>query len=280
MTIDSLVTPIEPRGARAAAVARAVASQHAVHGGALCRIDVAAASACGRQHAVNEDAHTPLDAAGPPFVVADGVGGGAMAELASRRLVAQLHARLGGRKVDAARVEAAMLEADRAIAERIAQLTDAPGAATVALCAPANLLGTRWLVAWVGDCRAYRCSTDGDAEVELLTRDDTFRHLGEAPPPGGSADDPARMVGNGATTGANVAIHDLAHGAVLALCSDGVHRHLDADTWARILRRPIGLAARAEALVEAARDHGSVDDATALLVQCRGIALGRSKGHA
>ncbi len=33
-----------------------------------------------------------------------------------------------------------------------------------------------------------------------------LRHLGEAPPAGGSADDPARMVGNGATLGANAAI--------------------------------------------------------------------------
>jgi len=278
MTPDSLVTPIEPRDGRVARVMRSVTSQHAVHGGALCRIEVAAATSCGRQHAVNEDAHTPLDAAGPPFVVADGVGGGAMAELASRRLVAHLHARLAGRRADAARIEAAMLEADRAIAECIAQLTDAPGAATVVLCTPANLLGTRWLVAWVGDCRAYRVVPDPAGTVEPLTRDDTFRHLGEMPPPGGSPDDPARMVGNGATSGANVAVHDLAPDDVLALCSDGVHRHLDGDDWTRILRRPVGLAPRAEALVEAARAHGSVDDATVLLVHCS--RLGRSKGHA
>jgi protein phosphatase len=279
MVPDSLATPIEPRDGRAARVTRAVTSQHAVHGGALCRIEVAAATACGRQHAVNEDAHTPLDAAGPPFVVADGVGGGAMAELASHRLVAHLHARLAGRKVDAARIEAAMLEADRAIAERIAQLTDAPGAATVVLCTPANLFGTRWLVAWVGDCRAYRVACTPAEAVEPLTRDDTFRHLNETPPPGGSPDDPARMVGNGATSGANVAVHDLAPDDVLALCSDGVHRHLDGDDWTRIVHRPIGLAARAEALVEAARAHGSVDDATVLLVHCSRLVLGRSKGH-
>ena len=35
----------------------------------------------------------------------------------------------------------------------------------------------------------------------MLTCDDTFRHLGEPPPPGGAPDDPARMVGNGATAG-------------------------------------------------------------------------------
>jgi protein phosphatase len=275
-----LVTPLEPRRGRAPAAAGAVSTQHADYGSALCRIEAAAATACGRQHAVNEDAHTPLDAAGPPFVVADGVGGGAMAELASRRLVAHLHAQLGGRRVDPGRIEQAMLDADRSIARRIAQLTDAPGAATVALCAPANVVGSRWLVAWVGDCRVYRIAAGAQAEdgVELLTRDDTFRHLGETPPPGGSPDDPARMVGNGATSGANVAVHDVAAGDVLALCSDGVHRHLEAADWTRILDRPHDLAARCAALVETARERGSLDDATVLLVRYAGIGWPRTRG--
>ena len=69
--------------------------------------------------------------------------------------------------------------------------------------------------------------------IELLTRDDTFGHLDELPPRGGSPDDPARMVGNGATSGANVALHGLACGDLLALCSDGVHKYVDADDWGR-----------------------------------------------
>lgn len=275
----SLITPLEPRGPRGprVALAMAVAAQHAVFGSALCRIEVAAASSCGSQHETNEDAHTSLQGVAPPFVVADGVGGGAMAELASRCLVEQLHALLGGRRIDAGRVQRAMLEADRAIARGIAQLTDSPGAATVALCAPANVFGSKWLGAWVGDCRIYRIAAAGDADVELLSRDDTFRNLGETQPTGGSPDDPARMVGNGATTGANVAVHELTLGDMLVLCSDGVHRHLDLDDWSRILRRPVGLAARCEALIEVARSRGSVDDATVLLLRCMSLALPRPR---
>ena len=89
-------------------------------------------------------------------MVADGVGGGAMAAMASRRLVAHLHAALEVDGIDATTVCQAMLEADRAIAQSIAQLTDAPGAATVALCAPVNVMASKWLIAWVGDCRVYR----------------------------------------------------------------------------------------------------------------------------
>lgn len=261
MMAASLLTPIEPRP-----------PQRGVHANGERRFEVAVASACGTLHPCNEDAHSALahpcaDAA--LFVVADGVGGGAQAALASRELVAQLHARLDGGALDAARVRRAMLDADRAVAERIARESAAPGAATVALCAPMNRLASTWLVAWVGDCRVYRQRSG--APIELLTRDDTFRQVGESAPPGGSPDDPARMVGNGATDGANVALHPLRPGELLALCSDGVHKHLDPADWARVLDRSAPLAEHCAALVAAARANGSTDDATVLLLR-RGAA--------
>ena len=74
------------------------------------------------------------------------------------------------------------------------------------------------------------------------------------------------MVGNGATSGANVELHDLARGDLLALCSDGVHKHLDDLDWERVLRQAIPLARRCEQLIALARRHGSTDDATVLLV--------------
>jgi len=263
----SLVTPIEPRRAAGPDASLPVIGQQGTQCTLLRRIDAAAASSRGPQHAVNEDWHSPLPSAACLFIVADGVGGGAMAQLASRQLVEHLHQALDGRAVDAERVRAAMLEADRVIAQRISQVTRAPGAATVALCAPVDALARTWLVAWVGDCRVYRLQMRGTEPVEALTRDDTFRHLGERPPPGSAPDDPARMVGNGATTGANVALHELARGDLLVLCSDGVHKHLDADDWPRLLRQQTPLAERCEALIALARTHGSVDDATVLLLQ-------------
>ena len=263
-----LVTPIEPGRAtrHGALAANAPAPTHAVYANASRRLEAAVASSCGSQHAVNEDAHSPLDGTGRLFVVADGVGGGAMAQTASRLLVAQLHQALEGQPLEGDRVAMAMLAADRTIAEAIARVTDRPGAATVALCAPLDASAARWLVAWVGDCRVYRFSARGAGQLDLLTRDDTFGHLGEAPPPGGSANDPARMVGNGATTGANVAVHGLDRGELLVLCSDGVHKHLDGADWCRLLGAPASLAQRGQALVARARTRGSVDDATVLLL--------------
>lgn len=264
---SGLITPIDPgRAARPPALSTAAAPAHAVYASAACRLEAAVASSCGSQHAVNEDAHSALDGDARLFVVADGVGGGAMAQTASRLLVAALHGALDGAPPDAERVAAAMLDADRTIAAAIARVTGRPGAATVALCAPVDAAASRWLVAWVGDCRVYRWSERGAGQLDLLTRDDTFAHLGETPPPGGSIHDPARMVGNGATTGASAAIHELGGDELLVLCSDGVHKHLDGTDWCRILATPAPLAQRGEALVRAARAHGSVDDATALLL--------------
>ena len=266
----SLITPLEPGSPHAppaVAAVPGVVGQQSAYATAFGRVEAAVASSCGSQHDTNEDAHSTLRGPMRMFVVADGVGGGAMAQMASRQLVSHLHEALDAQRLDAERVRAAMLDADRAIAQRIAQVTDAPGAATVALCAPVNAFASKWLIAWVGDCRVLRLSMRGEPGIELLTRDDTFRHLNETPPAGSSLDDPARMVGNGATTGANVALHDLACGDMLMLCSDGMHKGVQASDWCRILKQRLPLAQRCEELIAVARINGTTDDATLLLLR-------------
>ena len=231
------------------------------------RLYVGVASSRGRRHAVNEDGHTTFDGDLPLFVVADGVSSGAMAARASGDLVAHLHAALAHGPIDADSVRRAVLDADRAIARSIACRTDAPGAATLALCAATDAALSSWLVAWVGDCRVYRLGTTDRRPAELLTRDDTYRHLDEASPPGGSPDDPARMIGNGAVDAPNLRQVQLGADEMLMLCSDGVHRHADPGDMGRLLRGSAPLARRCVKLVEFARARGSRDDATVLAVQ-------------
>jgi protein phosphatase len=117
----------------------------------------------------------------------------------------------------------------------------------------------------------------GTPRIEMLTRDDTFRHLNESPPSGGSPDDPARMVGNGATSGANVALHELSCGDLLVMCSDGVHKYVDVDDWPRVLRQPAPLLRRCEELIALARANGSADDATVLVLRRAGLELARPR---
>jgi serine/threonine protein phosphatase PrpC len=274
-----LITPLEPDRARQrVAASSAMGTLQAVYSNAFRRLEAAVASSCGR-HRVNEDAHSPLEGDGRLFVVADGVGGGAMAQLASRLLVAHLHECLEAGPLEADRVSDAMLSADKVIAGAIARVTDRPGASTVALCAPLDRFAAKWMLAWVGDCRIYRWSPRAEQRLEVLTRDDTFANLGEVPPAGGSADDPARMVGNGATLGANAALHELACGDMLALCSDGLHKHLEYGDWCRLLDSPMPLARRAEQLVARARANASIDDATLLLIE-RSTPVWRGRSRA
>ena len=264
----SVVTPADPTARRAEAPReRMFTTLQSQVTTAWARLGVAAASVRGCRHRVNEDCYTPFAGGAPVFVVADGVGGGAMAAWASRKLVSSLHHALGRRRIDADAVRAALLDADRAIAQGIASRSASSGAATVAVCAATGWLRARWIVAWVGDCRVYRVSPA--RPPELLTCDDTYRHLGEEPPPGGSRDDPARMIGNGAVSAPNVDRVVLGAGEMLVLVSDGVHKHVAPEAIASILHDNATLGRGCLRLVEAARTNGSEDDATALVVHRR-----------
>jgi len=230
------------------------------------RLRVAAASVRGADRRVNEDAHSEVDRIATLVVVADGVGGGAEAARASRELVVRLHAALDRAVADTESIRHALLMADRAIARSIATRGEATGASTVVLAKAIDRSLAHWLVAWVGDCRAWRVRA-GDGPAEPLTVDDTYRNLAEATPRGGSPDDPARMVGNGAVDLPNVRCVALEPGERIVLASDGVHKHVDERELAQAIRGDGPLAPRCHAVVDLARRHGSRDDATVLVVE-------------
>jgi protein phosphatase len=263
----NLPTPFEPVAPAGAVLrdARNLALQHGSLRGTDTDLDLAAVASPGRRHAISEDAHSAFDGPLPLYVVADGVGGGAMAARASRELVDCVHARLREAPIDEQALRQALLDADVEVRRSLAQITEAMGAATVALCVATTPDFSDWLVAWVGDCRVYRVGATG--ATVLLTRDDSYRHLGETPPAGGSPDDPARMLGNGAVIAPNVRRVALDLGAALVLCSDGVHARLDErDFGAAMQRAELPLVQRCARLVELARERGSSDDATIIAV--------------
>ncbi len=264
----SLITPREPVIAERFAQERFIATQQARQLRRWSELVVAAASSCGDRHAVNEDSHSDVsDGHAPVFIVADGVGGGVMAAWVSRHVVRRVQAALGKGRIDAQAVRNALLEADRDVARRVAKRTTGSGAATVALCAGTGSLLARWFIGWVGDCRVYRLAKADGETPELITRDDTYRNLGESPPAGGSPDDPARMVGNGAVGDPCVERIELGSGEALLLCSDGVYKHVSSDDMRQALATSEPLARRCMRLIEVAREHGSIDDATVLVVR-------------
>jgi hypothetical protein len=207
--MHGLITPLEPdRAARRVSAPSTGGATQAVYTDPVRRLDAAVATSCGSYHRRNEDAHSSLAGRGRMFIVADGVGGGAMAQLASRLLVAHLHETFATSTPDEYRVSAAVLAADRVIADAIARVTDKPGRRPWSW-ARRSTRSPRpgW---WPGSATAVPIAGHRARQLlALLTRDDTFANLGEAIPAGGSADDPARMVGNGATLGANARVHAL-----------------------------------------------------------------------
>lgn len=234
---------------------------------ALERLEVAATSTCGKLHTTNEDAHSDLHWPFRVLAVADGVGSGAMPATVSHELVARIQAALENKAITVERVRNALLDADAEISALVARETHMPGAATVALCARVGRAASHWLLAWVGDCRIYRVVEARDDGAEILTSDDTYRHLSEQPPSGVNLDAPARMIGNGAVGDPNIKAIQLRRGEMLLLCSDGVHKYVNEHDIARLLRASVPLARRCTHLIELARGRGSDDDATIVVIQ-------------
>ena len=237
------------------------------HGG----LAAAYASEAGSGHARNEDccSHVP-SAERPGFCgVADGVGGGAYGDIASSVLLTHCAQAPKATYCDPARLNDWMTRADAQVREAIARRTDQVGAATLAAAwFPSQ--STAYLLN-VGDCRAYQLKPRKRRyAIQRLTVDQTYASFAQEPPPNGSPDDPARMVGTGAVGNPPVVRAQIRERELLLLCSDGVHKFVSDQQIAEVVSGGLGdghsLETICGALVHAAKRNGSHDDASALLV--------------
>lgn len=236
-----------------------------------------AATDVGRVRQVNEDSFL---VAPPVFAVADGMGGHAGGDVASRIVVEELSS-LGGqprrdprRAAEAvadvlARAQARIL--DYAEAQRGAHPRWYAGTTAVVALLVEGEDGPQWLVANLGDSRAYRLhdgvltqlSVDHSVVQELvdagqITAEDALTH-------------PERHVitrALGSPAGAEPDLFLMPLDSVdrLLLCSDGVNGMIDDRQIASILLETRDPAAAAERLVRAAVDAGGRDNATAVVV--------------
>ncbi|NYG54879.1 protein phosphatase 2C domain-containing protein [Nocardioides perillae] len=235
-----------------------------------------AATDVGRVRQVNEDAYL---VAPPVFVVADGMGGHDGGDVASRTVVEELEA-LGGSTHDAASGAAAVREALDRAQERVAAWSREHGggrgrasyAGTTAVLA---LLvrgddGPAWLVANLGDSRAYRLLDD---RLEQVSVDHSLvQELVDAGTitPEQAAVHPERNVVTRAVGGTERGEVDffllpLPAGRLL-LCSDGVNGMLDHATLQEVVAAVADPTDCAERVVAAAVEAGGEDNATAVVV--------------
>jgi protein phosphatase len=219
------------------------------------------------------------------FVVADGMGGHAAGEVASRLAVEAIENFIRRSQdpgdfswpcgIDPTlsytgnRLRTAIYLANRRVFRVAEGHDDYTGMGTTVVCALMN--GASLTIGHVGDSRLYLLS---NGTLSVQTRDDTWAATvlsGDADARR-VADHPMRNVltnvlGAREQTEIHLSERQLNHGEMLLLCSDGVHNVLDERALHALLSREGTLEAIARAVVDAAIERGSRDNATALVVR-------------
>jgi PPM family protein phosphatase len=224
----------------------------------------------GRVRRHNEDTAA---SEGTVFVVADGMGGHAAGEVASRIAADAVIELAGHAAVQAEDVVAQLTEANRRILDSVASHPEQSGMGTTAA---GVVLGSvddepQWIVFNVGDSRVYRC-TDGEL-TQLTTDHSEVWELVERGllTPEQAAHHPARNIITRSLGRAPMAPVDTwvlaPHpGEVFVICSDGLSNELSREGIESIVVEHPGAQAAAEALVAAAVDAGGHDNVTAIVV--------------
>jgi protein phosphatase len=256
------------------------------------RIRSAGLSDVGRKRSANEDAFAIAADLGL-FVVADGMGGHAAGEVASRLAVESIERHISGseprkeptipasfrtvREGEAAlpaparRVINAIRLANQEIVRSVRRNSSQRGMGTTVVIAYVH--GGRAFIGSVGDSRAYLVR---DAAIRQLTSDHTF--VSEQVRAGTLTHDEARKhparniltraVGSQDEVEPDVVEQPLSAGDVILLCSDGLTTMVeDAEIMRVVLDHAGDLEAGCRALVALANERGGDDNVTVVLVR-------------
>lgn len=234
----------------------------------------AAGSHPGRVRTLNEDSSL---VAPPVFLVADGMGGYDRGDVASR-LVAEAFeplASLG--ELQPVDLEAAIDAARRSVAALATELTSAPGSTLVAAAYVLEDGHGYWLLANIGDSRAYsfsqgvldQISKDHSVIQELidageLTREEALGHP--------ERHVITRAIGALIDSEADFSLVPAAPGSRLLLCSDGLTSELSDTAIFHILSQRLSADRTVLTLIDAAVAAGGNDNVTVVVVDVDGAA--------
>jgi protein phosphatase len=245
------------------------------------------ASHAGPVRPINEDCFL-ADEALSLFVVADGMGGQAAGEVASRTVVDAIAGFIRRSQdaedlswpcgIDASltaagnRLRTAIYLANRSVFQLAESNDDYLGMGSTVVCAMID--GHRLTIGHAGDSRLYLLS---NGVLEQQTRDDTWAASvlaisGQAGDPGAIARHPMRnvltnVVGAREQMEIHILERELRDGDTLLLCSDGVHNVLDEPALMRLIADGRPVEAMAESVVAAAIEGGTRDNVTALVLR-------------
>ncbi len=235
------------------------------------------ASDVGRKRLHNEDSFLVMPESGL-FCVADGLGGHASGEVASRMAVEELAAYFWATDPDPAdrapedRVAEAIRIANRSILARARSQPGLSGMGTTLVAGYFTEDGPL-VVGHVGDSRAYLFR---DGELRRLTEDHSLLQdfIRQSSPSAAEIDAfphknvIVRAVGMRDDVAVDLSRVDVRERDVLLLCSDGLFGMLPDEQMAEILREEGGDILRAnQLLVDAANEAGGSDNVTSVLVQ-------------
>jgi serine/threonine protein phosphatase PrpC len=245
------------------------------------------ASHAGPVRAINEDCFLADDALSL-FVVADGMGGHAAGEVASRAAVDAIadfiHRSRGSDDlswpcgidatltVNGNRLRTAIYLANRSVFQLAESNDDYLGMGSTIVCAMIH--EDRLTIGHAGDSRLYLLS---NGVLEQQTTDDTWAasvlgSVGQAGDAEALARHPMRhvltnVVGVRAQVDIHILERGLRDGDTLLLCSDGVHNVLDEPTLTRLMNDGCPVDAMANSMVAAAIERGTRDNLTAVVLR-------------
>lgn len=227
----------------------------------------------GRVRPHNEDAFLVAPDTGV-FAVADGMGGHAAGEVASRiaiEAVDELLARESALPDDVpARLKRIIQEANRRIAERIQRHPECAGMGTTLVLAALGR-STVWL-AHVGDSRAYLIR---QGAIRQLTSDHSFVNelvrLGMLTREQASRDPRrnvvTRALGSDPAVSPDVIEESFEPGDLLLLCSDGLNTMIPDEKILKAIQDGASLEDACHSLVEEANASGGEDNVTVVLIR-------------
>ena len=240
----------------------------------------------GRKRKGNEDAHS-VSSEHKLYVVADGMGGHAAGEVASRiavdSIVEFVNLTAGNDEVtwpfgldetisyDGNRLKTAIRHANRRVLEATRESAELEGMATTVAAVLVD--GDTANIAHVGDSRIYRWS---DGEMTLLTSDHSW--VNEQIQTGVISPEQARShplrnvvtraLGGRADLVVDIQAVTMKPGEILLLCSDGLTTMITDEGIAALLERSGGDIARAaQDLVDEANERGGEDNITVVLMK-------------
>ena len=249
-------------------------------GGGRCRVELGTpvelswgwASDTGRRRRRNEDS---ILADRTVFLVADGMGGHARGDVASRRTMHHMSVLAGRTDVDSDRCVAAVQEAADAVEALDCGGDGAAGTTLTGVVVTEQGGGPYWLCLNIGDSRTYlwrdgrleQVTVDHSAVGELLERGVITAEEALVHPERNVI---TRAIGAGQDPRADLWMVPLHPGDRVLVCTDGVTRELRDEEIAHHLSAGTDPETGARSLVRAAVDAGGRDNATAVVVAVAG----------